>query len=103
MALRGGGSYESSAVPREWVSPLTVDTNKVQIGGGIGLFVGKNWRFDSAFSYIFAPEIAVDPAEAKVPRVNPVKGNPVATESINGGTCTVRALTLGVGLNYKFE
>ncbi len=24
---RGGGSYESSAVPREWVSPLTVDTN----------------------------------------------------------------------------
>jgi long-chain fatty acid transport protein len=103
MALRGGGSYESSAVPREWVSPLTVDTNKVQIGGGIGLFVGKNWRFDSAFSYIFAPEIAVDPAEAKVPRVNPVKGNPVATESINGGTYTVRALTLGVGLNYKFE
>jgi hypothetical protein len=35
--------------------------------------------------------------------VNPVKGNPVATESINGGTYTVRALTLGVGLNYRFE
>ncbi len=103
MDLRGGISYESTAVPREWVSPLTVDTNKVQIGGGAGLYVGQRWRLDAAFSYIFAPQINVDPAEAAVPRVNPVKGNPTAGESINGGTYTVRALTLGAGLNYKFE
>jgi long-chain fatty acid transport protein len=106
MDLRGGISYESSAVPVEWVSPLTVDTNKVQIGGGTGLYVGKALRLDAAFSYIFAPEVNVDPATAQVPRVNPVKGNPVPldrTETINGGTYTVRALTLGVGLNYKFQ
>ena len=100
--LRGGISYETSAVPKEWVSPLTVDANKVQIGGGLGVYIGK-WRLDTAFSYIFAPEVNVDPATAAVPRVNPVKGNPTAGEAINGGTYTVRALTLGGGLNYKFD
>jgi long-chain fatty acid transport protein len=101
-ALRAGISYETSAIPTEWVSPLTVDTNKVQIGGGAGLFIGK-WRLDAAFSYIFAPDVEVDPATAMVPRVNPVKGNPTASEAINGGTYTIRALTLGGGLNYKFD
>jgi long-chain fatty acid transport protein len=102
MDLRAGIAYESSAIPRAWVSPLTVDASKVQLGGGSGVYIGK-WRFDAAFSYIFAPEVNVDPAEASVPRVNPVKGNPTAGEAINGGTYTVRALTLGVGLNYKFD
>ncbi len=100
--LRAGISYESSAIPTEWVSPLTVDTNKVQIAGGGGLHIGK-WRLDAAFSYIFAPEVNVDPASAQVPRVNPVKGNPTQSEAINGGVYTVRALTLGGGLNYKFN
>jgi hypothetical protein len=37
-----------------------------------------------------------------VPRVNPVRGNPTATEKINGGEYSARALVLGVGVNYKF-
>ena len=44
----------------------------------------------------------VDPAEAQVPRVNPVRGNPTATEAINGGDYSARAIILGVGVNYKF-
>jgi hypothetical protein len=37
-----------------------------------------------------------------VPLVNPVKGNPTATESVNGGDYTAHAIILGVGAQYKF-
>ena len=44
----------------------------------------------------------VSPAEAQVPRVNPVQGNPTKTEAINGGDYSARAIILGVGAQYKF-
>ncbi len=100
--FRMGVMYETSAVPTAWVSPLTIDTGKVQIGGGTGLHVGQ-WRLDLAFSYIFTANVDVTPEEARVPRVNPVKGNPTQSEAINGGVYSVTALTLGGGLNYKFK
>ena len=44
----------------------------------------------------------LDPAKARVPRVNPVAGNPTKTEPINGGDYSARAVIVGVGANYKF-
>ena len=43
--------------------------------------------------------LAVERFEA---RINPVKGNPTATEAINGGTYSISANVFGVGMNYKF-
>jgi hypothetical protein len=37
-----------------------------------------------------------------VPQINPVRGNPTATESVNGGTYAARAEVVGVGVNYVF-
>jgi hypothetical protein len=54
------------------------------------------------YSHTFAGPKDVDPATAAIPRVNPVKGNPTATESINGGTYRVSANLLGLGMQYKF-
>ena len=44
----------------------------------------------------------VPPDQAKMPRVNPVQGNPTKTEAINGGDYSARAIILGVGAQYKF-
>lgn len=100
--LRAGVSYETSAIPAEWVSPLTYDANKIVASAGGSIHVGEHWRMDALAGLVLLNGTNVDPADAQVPRVNPVKGNPTKTEAINGGLYSARAIILGVGLNYKF-
>ncbi|MCL2776855.1 MAG: outer membrane protein transport protein [Polyangiaceae bacterium] len=100
--LRVGGAYETSAIPNEWVSALTYDANKVTIGGGGSVHLGDRWRADAVVAVELIDDTHVDPATAQVPLVNPVKGNPTATESINGGDYSAHAIILGVGVQYKF-
>ena len=100
--FRAGVSYETSAIPSEWVSALTYDSNKITIGAGASLHPGEHWRLDAVAALVLLGSETVDPASAKVPRVNPVAGNPTATEAINGGTYSARAIILGTGAQYKF-
>ena len=100
--LRAGLSYETSGIPDEWVSPLTYDANKIIGSAGGSLYVGEHWRMDAVFALVLLDGYKLDPAQAQVPRVNPVKGNPTKTESINGGEYSARAIILGVGAQYKF-
>lgn len=100
--LRAGISYETSAIPEEWVSPLTYDANKLIGSVGASLHAGDNWRLDAVAALVLLDGTQVAPDKAKVPRVNPVQGNPTKTESINGGDYSARAIILGVGAQYKF-
>lgn len=100
--LRAGISYETSAIPPAWVSPLTYDANKLIGSAGGSLHIGGHWRMDAVGSLVLLDGTILDPAEAAVPRVNPVRGNPTRTEAINGGDYSARAIILGVGANYKF-
>jgi long-chain fatty acid transport protein len=81
---------------------LTIDLNKYTASLGGGLHIGQHWRLDAVYAHVFTSQATVDPAEAAVPRVNPVKGNPTQTEAVNGGTYAARADVLGVGVNYRF-
>ena len=76
--------------------------NKVTLGLGGSLHIGDHWRLDAVYAHVFAPDLTVNPSTAAVPRVNPVQGNPTATESINGGEYSARADVLGVGVEYRF-
>ncbi len=101
--IRGGLNYETSAVPAEYLSPLTVDMNKVTLAAGGGIHIQEHWRLDATMALVLANDVTVDPAQAKLPRINPVAGNAVANpETINGGTYTASAFIFGVGANYKF-
>ncbi|HVH45790.1 MAG TPA: outer membrane protein transport protein [Labilithrix sp.] len=100
--FRAGLAYETSAIPPEWVSPLTYDANKVTLGLGGSIHAGEHWRMDAVAALVLLEGTNLDPADAKVPRVNPVKGNPTKTEAINGGEYAARAVVLGVGAQYKF-
>jgi long-chain fatty acid transport protein len=102
LGARLGGAYETSAIPNEWRSVLTYDANKVTIGGGGSIYAGQHLRLDGVLAVVLFEDSNVDPATAKVPRVNPVKGNPTATEAVNGGTYSARAIIIGGGLQYKF-
>jgi len=100
--VRMGVNYETSAVPPAYVSPLTIDMDKLTLGIGGGLHIGEHLRLDGVYAHVFTGVLTVSPAEAAVPRVNPVRGNPTPVDAVNGGTYSARADVLGVGLNYKF-
>jgi long-chain fatty acid transport protein len=100
--LRMGVQYETSAIPTAYLSPLTVDMNKFVFSFGGSLHIATHWRFDIVYAHVFAFTTTVTPAEAAIPQINPVRGNPTNTETVNGGTYAARADVLGVGLNYTF-
>jgi long-chain fatty acid transport protein len=102
LQARTGFAYETSGIQTAYVSPLTIDSNKVLASIGGGLFIGEHWRLDAVYSHVFASDVTVTPQQAAVPRVNPVQGNPTQTTSVNGGTYSARADVLGVGMQYKF-
>jgi long-chain fatty acid transport protein len=100
--FRLGVDYEQSAVPNAYLSPLTIDLDKVMLGIGGGLHIGEHLRLDGVYAHVFTGSATVSPSEAAVPRVNPVRGNATPVDAINGGAYSARADVLGVGLNYKF-
>ena len=54
------------------------------------------------YAHVFMADVTVSPAQAAVPRVNPVKGNPTQTAAVNGGHYSAGADAIGVGLQYAF-
>lgn len=101
--VRAGVSYESSAVPKQYLSVMTIDAPKVTLAAGLGLHLGK-LRLDAVYAHVFAVQQTVDPAEAAIPQLSPVVANqPASRPGINGGIYDARADVLGVGLAYTFD
>ena len=98
---RLGVSYETSAVPLDYLSISSLDFDKVIASIGGSLYLGKHWRLDAMYAHVFEMGTYVDPAAAKIPRINPIAGNP-SFEPVNGGWYSASANVVGVGLNYKF-
>ncbi len=103
IPLRLGLQYESSAIPRPYLSPLTFDSDKVIIGCGGGIYLGKHWRLDASYARVIAMPVDVAPEEAAIGRVSPVAGYPTTSaEKINGGHYSAYANIFGMGVEYKF-
>jgi long-chain fatty acid transport protein len=102
--LRAGLAYETSAVPAEYLSVLTIDANKFTTAIGGGLHIGEKIRLDATYAHIFAADVTVDPRDAKIPQVSPVRANPTGyPDYVNGGEYSARADVLGVGIVYRYE
>lgn len=102
LDFRLGFNFDPSAVRKEYLSPLTVDLDRVTISLGLGVGVGTHWRFDAVYARVIGFDAYVDPRTAAIPRVNPVHGYPTTVDAVNGGKYSASANVLGVGLNYKF-
>jgi long-chain fatty acid transport protein len=102
LTVRGGLSYESSAIPPEYMSALTVDAHKITAGLGLGMHVGK-WRFDAVYAHIFCLDTTVDPRDARAPLLVPVQANVPEPHYVNGGEYKVTGNVLGLGLSYQFD
>jgi len=73
--VRLGFAYESSAVPKAYESPLTVDGDKFTFAGGLGLTIDRT-RIDATFAYVMMSDVDVDPAQAALAPIQPVSGYP---------------------------
>jgi long-chain fatty acid transport protein len=102
LQLRAGVSYETSGIKEAYVSPLTIDSDKVATSVGAGLHIGRRWRLDAVYSHVFASDVTVTPQEAAVPRVNPVQGNPTHAAAVNGGQYSSSADAIGLGVQVLF-
>jgi long-chain fatty acid transport protein len=102
LAARVGLAYETSSLPASYVTPLTIDSDKVIASIGGSIFVNEHWRLDGVLSHAFQGNVTVDPRTAAVPLINPVKGNPTPADYVNGGTYSANLWVLGAGLEYRF-
>lgn len=99
LDLRAGVAFEESAVPNEYVSLFSLDTQKVIVSLGGSLHIGR-FRLDATFAHLFASSVFVAPDRAAVGRVNPLAGN-APFEAVNGGRYDITANLIGMGLVYR--
>ena len=59
VQLRGGLAYETGAFDKKTLSPLTVDTNKVVLSGGLTVGLLSWLRFDTVAGWIFMQNVQV--------------------------------------------
>lgn len=99
--FRAGASYESSAVPTDYLHVLTLDSDKVSAAVGLSVRIGKV-RLDASYAHVFFLDRTVDPASAKIAQVAPVMANPPDHPNyINGGQYSMRGDVVGLGITYQ--
>ncbi len=104
LDVRGGVMLEKSAIPKEYLSTLTIDLDKVIVGIGGSLHLGETWRFDALVARVMGKSTDVDPTEARYPLLNPVRATPPTyPDYVNGGRYEASATILGVGLAARYQ
>jgi hypothetical protein len=89
-------------VPNEYLSVLTIDSNKLTPSIGAGLSLGPV-RLDMVVAHAIMFSQEVDPRDAKISQVSPVVANPSANPNIiNGGSYSASATVIGLGAMYTF-
>jgi long-chain fatty acid transport protein len=100
---RAGFSYETTAVPADYHSVLTLDSGKATPSVGVSVAVGDA-RFDAVYAHQFIQSVETDPATARLRQIVPVQANVSETpDAINGGLYTWSIDIVGVGFAYTFD
>ncbi len=102
LDLRAGLAYETSAIPTDYLTPLTADLDRFTLAFGLGIRPHPRWRLDVMYAHVFAFEAEADPRTAGVSPINPVRGNPTVPTPINGGTYAAAGNLFGLGATVRF-
>ena len=105
LDVRAGIMYETSAVPKPYMSLLTIDANKVIPSIGAGFHLMEGLRFDAVLARTFLPKVRVSSDEAKIQMPSSVLANesdPEMRDYVNGGLYKATATIIGLGLAYDY-
>jgi long-chain fatty acid transport protein len=94
--LRGGLAYETGAFTSKTISPITIDTNKVILSGGLTFGLTKWLRFDTVAGMIFMQNLNVTDNQIRQPQaIRPPNNTFVSV--IGNGKYDQNAFFLGGG------
>jgi long-chain fatty acid transport protein len=100
---RLGFSYETSAVPPEYLSVLTLDTGKLMPSVGASVSFG-GVRLDVVYAHQFNPAVTVPIEEGKLEQTVPISANPPDNpDYINAGYYSWNVDVIGLGFAYTFD
>lgn len=103
VALRAGVMYETSAVPKEYVSVASLDGNKLIVGTGLG-WQSRRLRVDFLLAHVFLADIDVSTSEAALSPASAVQANPPQLpRRVNAGTYSAGATLIGLGMSLDFD
>ena len=95
--MRGGLAYEKGAFKSSAMTPLTLDSDKVVLTGGLGLRVHRRVRLDSVLGYIFMKDMNVRDSAIEQPQsIRP--NREVGVTKLGNGKYDMDALYLGGAL-----
>ncbi len=98
-----GVSFENSAFADPWLTPLTIDSDKVIVSGGAGIDVSREVSIDLNVGYAWlAPRNVTN---SMVPQPNPIRppGSEDSRIFIGNGTYTMSAPFFGVGMRWRLD
>ncbi|MDB4989671.1 MAG: rane protein in aromatic hydrocarbon degradation [Myxococcaceae bacterium] len=99
FAVRGGLAYEKSAFTNKSLSPLTLDSNKVIISGGLSIDLAKWLRFDTVLGLIHMLDPKV--RDSQITQPTALRPAYVDASTLGNGNYKMEAFFLGGGFAIK--
>ncbi len=101
ITIRGGMSYDTTALKDKALTPLTLDANKLVLGMGLTLHVGSVFDLDLVYGHIFMPDRTItDSAIAQPSAIRPP--SEIGRSYIGNGKYEMEADFLGIGSTMHF-
>jgi long-chain fatty acid transport protein len=99
---RAGVSFETSAIPSDYLSVLTIDSTKVTPSVGLAVTIDA-FRIEAVYAHVFAESVEVAAEDAKIEQVVPLVANPAKyPDTVNGGIYNWSVNVVGLGASYTF-
>ncbi len=103
VTIRAGGYWENGAFSDQYLSALTIDSDKVVMGGGVGIHVSDEVIIDLAAGYVWMASRSV--RDSLVPQPNPIRPPVAANEVVyvGNGDYSMGAPYFGLGVRWRSD
>lgn len=101
VTISAGGYWENGAFSDPYLTALTIDSDKLVMGGGVGINVSREFSIDVTGGYIWMASRAV--RDSAVPQPNPIRppANEAETIYIGNGDYSMGAPYFGLGIRWR--
>ncbi len=101
VTIRLGGYWENGAFSDPYLTALTIDSDKVVMGGGVGIHVSREFIIDVLGGYIWMAGRSV--RDSAVPQANPIRppANDAEIIYVGNGDYSMSAPFFGLGIRWR--
>ncbi|WP_168210610.1 OmpP1/FadL family transporter [Persicimonas caeni] len=100
LTLRAGYNFETGAVPDEYYSVFSPDSDKHTVAAGMS-WAFDGWQLDAGTAYYFFSDRNIDTSNMR--QINPTDAENELATVVGNGEYSSRYFVFGMGVNYMFE